>query len=367
MKNNCFYPLLFLLALTLSCNGQKQEQASASNNASTQNETDGQLDGDAQIGQYIVEIFEDSSGDLWFCTLSKGVARYDGEKLVYLDESSGLAGNAVVGMLEDANGHIWFATHSGLSKYDGKRFTNYTTAEGLCHNRVSQLMLDKKGLLWIGTWGGVCTFDGTMFSDFPLPIPDVELLPYQSTMDWTTEIIEDRQGNIWFGRDGYGACRYDGKSFVHFTEKDGLPSNNVQGIHEDTAGHLWIGTRIAERDHPDEHRRNGEGGLSRYDGNSMVQYPDVKGLSKSDIYTICEDRSGNIWIGAVSVGIVYRYDGEGFTAYTATADKGQRSEGLTIQSVFEDKNGNYWFGGSGGLYRLEDGIMVNIRQNGPWE
>jgi hypothetical protein len=34
------------------------------------------------------------------------------------------------------------------------------------------------------------------------------------------------KGNIWFGRDGYGACKYDGSSFTRFTNEDGLPSNN---------------------------------------------------------------------------------------------------------------------------------------------
>jgi hypothetical protein len=35
-----------------------------------------------QIAKYVVEIFEDSKGHLWFGTMAKGVARYDG-KIVY--------------------------------------------------------------------------------------------------------------------------------------------------------------------------------------------------------------------------------------------------------------------------------------------
>ena len=85
---------------------------------------------------------------------------------------------------------------------------------------------DRKGNIWIGTWGGVCRFTGSGFINFHIPKPDVELLPYQTTMNWSTEIMEDSEGNIWFGRGGYGATKYDGASFTHFTKKDGLASNN---------------------------------------------------------------------------------------------------------------------------------------------
>ena len=32
----------------------------------------------SQIGQYVTSIFEDSKGHLWFGTLEKGIAKYDG-------------------------------------------------------------------------------------------------------------------------------------------------------------------------------------------------------------------------------------------------------------------------------------------------
>jgi ligand-binding sensor domain-containing protein len=49
-------------------------------------------------------------------------------------------------------------------------------------------------------------------------------------------IVEDKAGNIWFGAGGL--CRYDGKSFICFTRKDGLLNNSVWSILEDRAGNL---------------------------------------------------------------------------------------------------------------------------------
>ena len=139
----------------------------------------------AQIAKCVVEIFEDSKGNLWFGTMSKGVARYDGKSLTYFSIDDGLAGNTVASIVEDKEGNLWFGTHFGLSKYDGKTFTNYTKKEGLCHDRVSNILIDRSGNVWVGTWGGVCRYNPAIpsggqasFSNFPLPIPDVEVPSY---------------------------------------------------------------------------------------------------------------------------------------------------------------------------------------------
>jgi hypothetical protein len=46
-------------------------------------------------------------------------------------------------------------------------------------------------------------------------------------------VLEDRKGNFWFGTYGSGVYYYDGKSFQHFTTKEGLVSNQVNTIYED--------------------------------------------------------------------------------------------------------------------------------------
>jgi len=384
-----------MLAVITACNAQPNSNPGSTAMPKT----------DAPIDEYVVELFEDSKGNLWFGTIMSGVARYTpstllraGEKtLTYFSEKDGLPGTTVASIAEDKAGNMWFGTHSGLSKYDpsaklrpgGKTFTNFTQKDGLCNDRVSNILIDRAGNLWVGTWGGVCRYEDGGFSDFPIPKPDVDLLPYQTTMDWITEIMEDKQGNIWFGRDGYGACKYDGAAFTHFTKKDGLPSNNVQVIEEDQQGNIWFGTRVTENDHPDPEKRTGEGGLCRYDpsahfdsaqrkslqtgGKASTQFPELEGLSKNQIYTIYTDKKGHVWIGATGVG-VYRYDpsaslrtgGESFKIYKGT-NRMDLTHTFGVQDMLEDRNGTYWFGFSGGLFRLEGSSIVNVTQNGPWE
>ena len=55
-------------------------------------------------------------------------------------------------------------------------------------------------------------------------------------------ITEDNTGNLWFGTDGGGVSRYDGKSFSTFTTAQGLANNYVRSITKDKTGNLWFGT-----------------------------------------------------------------------------------------------------------------------------
>jgi hypothetical protein len=84
-----------------------------------------------QLSEYIREIYQDRSGNLWFGTNSDGICRYNGTSIEFFDKKKGLAGNQVNGISEDKQGNIWFATDGGLSRFDGKKFTSFTKKEGL--------------------------------------------------------------------------------------------------------------------------------------------------------------------------------------------------------------------------------------------
>ncbi|MCQ0112929.1 ligand-binding sensor domain-containing protein [Zhouia amylolytica] len=310
----------------------------------------------SQIGQYVVEIYQDSKGNLWFGTLEKGVAKYDGSELIYLTTKDGLPSNRVVSVVEDRSGNLWFGTGSGLSKFDGMSFSNYSVTEGLCNNMISNLFIDSKEDFWIGTWGGVCKFDGVVFEKFIIPNPSVDTRLNMDTKDWVTIIMEDSDGSIWFGRDGYGAVKYDGSSFIHYTIKDGLNSNNVQAIAEDHEGNIWIGTRVAEKDNADASKRFGKGGLNKYNGEKFIQFPNIDGLSKNDVYTIYKDNSGNLWVSTLGDGI-YKYENKEFKNYPLSKP---------TMNMLEDKDGRLWFGCSGGLYRLDSRDIINVTTTGPW-
>lgn len=356
--------LVFLLAVGLfSCKSENEETANGKvkrENATVPTSLPGvQMEVADQIAEFVVEIFEDSKGNLWFGTMSKGAARYDGQELSYVSTKDGLMENTVVTIAEDHSGSLWFGTHSGASRYFGKIFTNYGAERGL-PGAGCNMLVDSKGNIWAATNHGVFRFDGNSFYEFHIPNPDLETQSYKWERGKVWSLMEDREGNMWFSRDGYGACRYDGQSFTHFTKKDGLCSNNVSKVIEDRKGNIWFASLSS--DFPEYVQ---EGGLSRYDGKTIIQFPELKGLSENDIYTIYEDQSGNVWIGATGHG-VYRFDGEKFRFFNKT-DRPDLASNFGVQSILEDRNGILWFGFSGGLFRFDGESFVNVTQEGPWE
>jgi ligand-binding sensor domain-containing protein len=334
----------------------------------------------AQLSDYIVAAFEDSRGDLWFGTVGDGVIRYSpapsfvpGDRLTYFTTNDGLADMVARSIVEDGQGHIWIGSHDGATRFDGVKFTAYKATEGL-HGAGCVLLVDRTGTLWAGTNDGAFRFDGTRFQPFAIPTPRIAAPSHKWVTGKVWAIMEDSRGNIWFGRDGLGACRFDGRSFTHFSREDGLCSNNVAGMVEDPQGNIWFGCITS--DFPPKR----EGGVARYDPSAapftgvktMTQFPDVRGLTGSDVYNVFRDRAGNIWVAAMGVG-AYRIDastalGAGSPSFTLfdRTDRPDRTRNFAIQAFWEDRQGTQWFGFSGGLFRFDGRAFVNVTRGGPW-
>jgi ligand-binding sensor domain-containing protein len=350
MKQTYLLFTAILLLINFSCSGQSKSGNKQQNATPAEAEQ--------QIGEYVVEAFEDSKGNLWFGTMNYGAARYDGKKLQYVTTEDGLIENTVFSIVEDSDGNLWFGSHRGITKFDGKNYTKYGAEQGLT-GPGCQIFIDSKGNFWTVSNHGAFLFNGKTFEKFEIPTPEGLPTSYKWEAGKIWNIMEDSKGNIWFGRDGLGACKYDGTNFTHFTKKDGLSSNNVSRIVEDDNGNFWFGTLSS--DFPDYVN---EGGLSLYDGKQFTSFPDFPGLTKGDVYSVHKDKANNIWIGAIGVG-VYKYDGKEFSLIKET-NRMDLTSRMGLQPLLEDSNGIIWMGFSGGLFRLEGKSIINVTKGGPW-
>jgi len=134
------------------------------------------------------------------------------------------------------NGDILIASYTGVWRYDGKLFTNITSA--ISSPSFWDVLEDRKGNLWFGTKdSGIYCYPSAS-----LRTGGKSFLHYTTRQglasNMALHIYEDRAGNIWFG-----ASRYDGKSFRNFTTKDGFPSNSIRLLLEDKTGKLWFGAQ----------------------------------------------------------------------------------------------------------------------------
>ena len=315
-----------------------------------------------QISQYPSAPFEDRDGNLWFSTVLEGLIRFDGEEFVAFTKEDGLGSDMLRGIVEDDEGVLWIGTSGGLTTYDGDTFTTLTNYEPIKvtqgwfehgnHRDLSGVMIDSRGGVWITTADGVFRFDGEMFSRFEMPVIAVDQR-WIYTPRKVSCVYEDQGGDLWFGTDGAGSVRWDGKTMVVYTMKThGLASDNVSKIFQDSRGEYWFGTA--------------NGGVSHFDGDIFTTHLRSKEYSQHSgwgrYFAIHEDRQGNVWFGAAyEGGGVYRYDGVSFE-YLST------NEGLGlggVPSIREDKDGNLWFGTTAGVYHYDGERFVNFTRNNP--
>jgi ligand-binding sensor domain-containing protein len=301
------------------------------------------------VSQYIRSIFQDSKGNLWFGTIGEGVVRYDKKTLTYFSNPDGFYNNTVYAINEDRNGNLWFGTDQGVYKYDGKTFRNYNQQDGLSHIDISRksILVDRSGTIWVGTHGGVFLYDpsadshgGQSFSLFK-QLPSINV----------AGIMEDRSGNVWFASSDKGVFRYDGKTITNIAGKEELGQNYAGGIAQDKAGNMWFTMK---------------NGICKYDGKTLTEYTAKDGLRGTEFWGIYIEQSGIIWI--TTRGSTTRFDPsiplpnpKAFTVFT-TAD------GLTccVQSMYQDRSGNMWWGTGQGLYRFDGKRFYQVKKNGPW-
>ena len=212
-------------------------------------------------------------------------------------------------------------------------FTTYTTDDGLGLDQVYSSYKDKWGNLWFGTnGGGVSKYDGKNFTSY------TTAHGLANNVIWC--ITQDHEGNLWFGTDGSGVSKYDGESFTTYTTEQGLADNVVFSVAEDEKNNLWFGTF--------------KGGVSKWDGKNFTNYSTKEGLINNAVKDIFKDAKGNLWFA--TLGGVSKWDGRNFTNYTT-------SDGLIgnrVLCIAEDDSGSLWFGAEGkGLSKYNGTVFTN--------
>ncbi|WP_421798243.1 ligand-binding sensor domain-containing protein [Haliscomenobacter sp.] len=309
------------------------------------------------VSQYIRSIFQDSKGNLWFGTIAEGVVRYDVKTLTYFSNPDGFYSNSVFSINEDKNGNLWFGTDQGVYKYDGKTFRNYNQKDGLSHIDISRksILVDRMGTIWVGTHGGVFRYDPIADSKGE---PSFSLFPELPPLN-VAGIMEDRSGNIWFASSNKGVFRYNpsasltagGKTITNIGEKEGWGDNYAGGIAQDQAGNMWFITK---------------NGICKYDGKTLTEYTPKDGLGGTEFWGIYIEQSGIIWVTAR--GSTTRFDPSLPVSDSSAFKVFTPADGLNccVQSMYQDRQGNMWWGAGSGLYRFDGQRFYQVKKQGPW-
>ena len=105
--------------------------------------------------------------------------------------------------------------------------------------------MDTQGGMWLGTYYGGLNYYHPLKNRFH----NIQSVAKENSLNSNTIgcIKEDAQKGIWIGTNNGGLNYYNPQTqkFTHYTQKDGLASNDVKAIHIDEAQNLvYIGTGI---------------------------------------------------------------------------------------------------------------------------
>jgi PAS domain S-box-containing protein len=319
---------------------------------------------------YFNFIYIDKNDNFWIGEELQGLFYLDRKKNKHYhfyhepSKPNSLCHNEVNHILEDNSGNIWLSTNDGLSFLKagsdldkGNRIFStilydHNSKNGLSTKIINLTYLDrKKNRLWIGgRFGDLDIIDlfNNGFESYKFTSIDQRF-----SSDNMTAMVEDKNGNIWFGSDGGGIYFWDRKNNTYkvirnnYPQKNSLTYNKVLALCADSYDNLWIGMW--------------NGGVDKLNlkTNTFKHYQykpsDKTTISSNNVFYIKEDSEKNIWIGLWNGGInLYNPKANNFIRFK----NGENSDstgmrGVTAVYIYEDRQKTLWIGSeSNGLNSL---------------
>ncbi|CAZ98830.1 One-component system sensor protein [Zobellia galactanivorans] len=266
----------------------------------------------------------------------------------HITTSDGLSQSDINAVYQDKQGFMWFATHDGLNKYDGYKFTVYNPSpikpNCISSNLISAISGDDEGNLWVGTTGSGLNFYNASTGDFTTFTHNEEDVS-SIIGNYVTALYRDSKNRLWVGeKDGLNmvdlSLPIDHLKFQHYnSEQDpfiiGWDGSSIYSIYEDKNGQLLVG---------------GATGLFKLkkDPNGNEYFGNINkslGLPDCIVRDIKEDNLGRLII-ATDVGLFCQVKGNGL--------KLAKIHDNNVNNILVDNNNHLWVGSNEGLFYFEN-------------
>ncbi|MEA3178869.1 MAG: hypothetical protein QOI59_2392, partial [Gammaproteobacteria bacterium] len=301
--------------------------------------------GEGVLPRPVVAIAQTPDGYLWLAT-EAGLLRFDGIRSVPWQPPSDqrLPSNRITWLLSARDGTLWVGTDKGLASWKAGRLLQHTELAG---RAISKVVEDHDGVIWT-TAGNYATNKWVLCSirDHRVECYGEEGGPGAGAID----IYEDTRGILWAGTIGASVERANGL----WRWKAGAPKfyplppkvNGIQGLSEDNNGALLV---------------SWPGGVMRLSdaGEAVMRYPFPPSMLQVQPIRLLRDRDGGLWVGSLSKGLVHMHEGR--------RDAFAQADGLSgdaIWTLFEDREGDIWVATIGGLDRFHDvaAVTYSVKQ-----
>jgi PAS domain S-box-containing protein len=309
---------------------------------------------DSLSGVFIYSLFKDRSGTLWV-GCDEFLDKFDPVTETfthYRIDSAGGQGETVpvTNISQDHTGRLWLSTSRGLYRFDPSsgqtiRYRHDPNNPfSLRSDRIRTTGEDREGTFWVGTSEGLDAFDR-----------DTEKVTLHVSLQNLSEtsFYEDRFGVFWiFQIRGGGLAVFDRKTntLTHYSFHEGHLSDALQtGVMtmiEDQEGNLWFGTF-------------GDG-LIKFDRQErkFIRYrhdpADPGSLGQDDVATLFQDREGNIWAG-MHMMAPNRFSTSPplFEKFKHEPGNPNSLSGTMVNGIYEDRQGILWISSIDALNRVD--------------
>ncbi len=301
--------------------------------------------------QRITGIQEDSDGNLWFASNGNGTLHLDLEKrslAVYQTDDTApdaYSNHYPLSVQVGSDGMVWTGSYiAGLFSMNPKTgdITNWHAdihnPESLSNDIVYSILEDSQGAIWIGTDHGLNRFDRLTESFrrfYQDPDSDNSL-----SGDKVYALLEDDSLNIWIGLQDGTLCQYLPKHDLIIRHRDETGNGPVHcrevlDLCQDSKGVIWIGTR-------------GNGLKSFHPGTGLFQsFTTEDGLPSNVINGILEDSHGRLWLSTVRG--ICSIQPESGSVRTFTVADGLQANEFLFGSRLKTTDGEMLFGGPRGI------------------
>ncbi len=163
-----------------------------------------------------------------------------------LGRSGGTAPVNVYSVISADESHLWIGSLEGLWLFDkhARTFSRADYAGPDMPQRVKALYRDMAGNLWVGGEDGLGIY--AVDRSLKLIMPDRENTALGEGVDQKVSVLcfcPSATGALWIGaRNGLYRYLPSDRRLKCYTSGDGLPSNIIHGVEEDSHGRLWIST-----------------------------------------------------------------------------------------------------------------------------
>ncbi len=265
-------------------------------------------------------------------------------------ERDGLRGEKIRAVEIDHYGDIWAGAYpGGITRFSsqGKIIASYGAESGLTNDRIWGLLADGENRIWVGTTGGLFCSTSIEARNGKLHFDRVAV-PGTDERETFYQPIIDRRGWLWFtGTNGLARLK-DGQ-WRRFGVADGLKLSMTFGLTQAADGALWISYRepvgltrlqfAGSSDHPE-----------------VTHYTEQDGLRSNQSYFLGSSPDGAVWAGS-DRGIDVFY-GDRWRHYGHS--DGLTWEDTDTNGFFSEPNGEIWIGTSHGLAHFHPSLNSQL-------